>query len=222
MGLAALLLLCVFGVCVLGAAALIGWRSWRTLPLADTGQQRFDLILVLGAPCRKTGAGSPEQRERVFQAVRDWHAGQAPYLMLSGGAAHNRWVEADCMARLAESAGVPASYLLEDRKARNTVENIANAYAVMQAHGWHSVEVVSAPSHLPRAGLILSRFPIMWRTDAARWPPEVWPVTRRLREWTEAEYCLRLRWFGFPPSQAGRLPPKSAIAPPPASAPPTR
>ncbi len=215
---ASLLLLCA----LFAGASTAAWRSWRALPLADAGLRRFDLILVLGAPCRPNGAPSPEQRERVLEAVRDWRAGQAPYLLLSGAAAHNRWVEADSMARIARAAGVPADAILEDRQARNTVENVANTYAVMQARGWRSVEVVSSPSHLPRAGLILARFPLLWRTDAAQWPPEMWPITRWAHEWVEAEYCLRIRWFGFPSRQAVRLPAKNATAPPPASAPPNR
>jgi hypothetical protein len=39
----------------------------------------------------------------------------------------------------------------------------------MKAHGWRSVEVISSAYHLPRAGLILSRTSLEWRTHAA--PP---------------------------------------------------
>jgi hypothetical protein len=39
----------------------------------------------------------------------------------------------------------------------------------MQAHGWHSAEVISSAYHLPRAGMIFSRIPLDWRLHAA--PP---------------------------------------------------
>jgi len=43
----------------------------------------------------------------------------------------------------------------------------------MRSHGWQSAEVISSPSHLPRAGLILSRLPIEWRVHGA---PALGPV----------------------------------------------
>ena len=205
---------------LLALAALTGaWRYWRGLPLANTGQPRFDAILVLGSPCRSDGSPTPEQRERTLAGVRAWRAGRAPFLVVSGGAARNRWVEADSMARIARQAGVPTGVVLEERRALNTVENVGYTYALMRQHGWHSLDVVSSPSHLPRAGLILARFPIAWRTEAAPWPPEFWPTTRWAHQAVEAEYSLRLRWFGFPRAQARELP-TSSTAPPPPSAPP--
>ncbi len=196
-----------FVLLLLAAAILIpAWRYWRALPLANTGRQRFDAILVLGSPCRDDGTPTPEQRERVLAGVRVWRAGRAPYMVVSGGPARNRWVEADSMARIARQQGVPAEAILEEPHALNTVENVAFTYAIMRARGWRSLDVVSSPSHLPRAGLILARFPVAWRTDAAPWPKEFWPTTRWAHEAVEAEYSLRLRWFGFPRAQARELP----------------
>ena len=43
----------------------------------------------------------------------------------------------------------------------------------MRSHGWESAEVISSPSHLPRAGLILSHLPMKWRVEAA---PALGPV----------------------------------------------
>ncbi len=204
---------------LLAAASLAAaWRYWRALPLANTAQVHFDAILVLGSPCRDDGSPTPEQRERTLAGVRAWRAGRAPYLVVSGGPARNRWVEADSMARIARQAGVPAGAVLEEPRALNTVENVGYTYALMRQHGWRSLDVVSSPSHLPRAGLILARFPIAWRTEAAPWPPEYRLTTRWMHEATEAEYSLRLRWFGFPRAQARELPTFST-APPPPSAP---
>ncbi len=44
----------------------------------------------------------------------------------------------------------------------------------MKAHGWQSAEVISAASHLPRAGLIFSKLPLDWRSHAA---PAIEPET---------------------------------------------
>jgi uncharacterized SAM-binding protein YcdF (DUF218 family) len=47
------------------------------------------------------------------------------------------------------------------------MENACDSLRVMRSHGWESAEVVSSASHLPRAGLILSRLPLKWRVHAA-------------------------------------------------------
>jgi uncharacterized SAM-binding protein YcdF (DUF218 family) len=49
----------------------------------------------------------------------------------------------------------------------------------MRSHGWGSAEVISSASHLPRAGLILSRLPLKWRTHAA-------PALEPDGPWTQA------------------------------------
>ena len=189
-------------ILTLAVAALgVTWTLWRSGPLSNTAQKKFDVILVLGYPCLENGTPSPEQRARVLEGVREWRRGVAPRIIVSGAAAHNQWVEADCMARLAEQQGVPANDILEERQAHNTIQNVYYTVAIMQAHGWKSADVVSSWSHLPRAALILAHFPIAWRTDAAPWPPEFTVLDTSIRDWSEAQYCLKLRIEGFHPSR---------------------
>jgi len=88
-------------------------------------------------------------------------------MIITGGPAHNRFMEAEVMARVAEAQGIPAGAIVEERAARNTVENTCDSLKIMRSHGWESAEVVSSASHLPRTGLILSRLPLKWRTHAA-------------------------------------------------------
>lgn len=71
------------------------------------------------------------------------------------------------MARAAEAEGIPASSIVIEPKARDTIENACYATRIMREHGWMSAEVVSSSSHLPRAGMIFNRLPIAWRTHAA-------------------------------------------------------
>ncbi len=56
---------------------------------------------------------------------------------------------------------------MEERTARDTIENACDSLRIMRRHGWESAEVISSASHLPRTGLILSRLPMKWRTHAA-------------------------------------------------------
>jgi uncharacterized SAM-binding protein YcdF (DUF218 family) len=88
---------------------------------------------------------------------------------MTGGAARNHFVEGQVMARTAQAEGIPASAILVEPEARNTLENACYSARIMKAHGWRSAEVVSTASHLPRAAIIFSSLPLEWRTHAA--PP---------------------------------------------------
>ena len=66
--------------------------------------------------------------------------------------------------------GIPASVIVEDQEAMNTVENACNSVQLMESRGWTSAEVISSASHLPRAAMIFSRLPVEWRVHAAPEP----------------------------------------------------
>ena len=187
---------------------LVVYGSYVTLPTQNTAATHFDTIIVLGTPAKLDGTPSPEQRERVLEGVREYRAGVAPRLILTGAAAHNQFVEAHVMAHLAQSQGVPASALIEEPQALDTIQNIYYSAQIMHAHGWSSAEVVSSPSHLPRTALILTTFnrrqpalALNWRTHPARWPPEYFFLERDTHYAVEASRCFYLRLFGFPTSR---------------------
>ena len=159
---------------VLAGAAVAGLFGWAVLerhlaPAGNTKLDRFDAIIVLGNPADSDGNPTPTQLARVTEAVHEYERGVAPRLILTGGPAHNQFVEARVMARTAEAQGIPQSAIFVEPEAHDTIQNACFAVRIMKAHGWNSAEVVSSPSHLPRAGLIFSRLPLQWRTHAA--PP---------------------------------------------------
>lgn len=181
-------------IVVIAAAGLL----YQTIPTHNTNLTHFDTIIVLGTPAKPDGTPSPEQRERTLEGVREYKAGIAPVIILTGGPAHNRFVEAHVMAGLATAQGVPPSAVIEEGQAQNTIQNIFYSQRIMAQHGWSSAEVVSSPSHLPRTALILQHFPISWRTHPAPWPPE-YTFWQRLAHYSaEAHYCLLLKIHGFP------------------------
>ncbi len=144
---------------------------------------------------------SPEERERVMEGVREFRAGRSGHMILTGGAAHNRFVEGAVMAGLAVQEGVPAKDVMVEGRAQNTIQNVFYSHEIMQAQGWKSAEIVSSPSHLPRTGLILGRYQgaerFDWRTDAARWPAEYSRLKIMLMYLYEATGTTKLRWVGF-------------------------
>ena len=192
--------LAAISLLIVGAIAF----SYRSIPASNTRATHFDVIIVLGTPSMPDGSVSPEQRSRVLEAVRELRAGVAPRLILTGGAAHNQFAEAHTMAELAAAEGVSRANLVEEGRAQNTVQNIFYSKAIMDRFGWESAEIVSSPSHLPRAALILEHYSFPWRTHAAPWPPIFLRGHIAAIYAAEAIYCARLRWIGFP--RTGFLP----------------
>ena len=186
-------------LCALGLAVCLGaiLLSYRTVPDHHGNASHFDTLIVLGCPPDPDGSPSPEQRERVMEAVREYEAGRADAIIVSGGESLPGLIEADTMANVARDTGVPPDRVIEERQALNTMQNIFLSQRIMQQHGWTTAEVISSPSHLPRASLILEHWNFGWRVRAAHWPASY--TFRRIAPYYvyEALGTTALRWFGF-------------------------
>lgn len=186
--------------CLIYLAVVIGFYSFAPDENATLG--KGDTLIVLGCPTEPDGTPSPEQRERVMEGVRQFKKGVSEHIIFTGTAAHNRFIEALAMAKLAEAQGVPASAVIEERQAHDTIQNIYYSDKIMEAHGWHTAEVISSPYHLPRTALILSHYPdLKWETQPAHWPPEYGLFKRMRMDWRGALLCFRIRIDGFRPSK---------------------
>jgi len=137
---------------------LFVWASLarRFAPKSNTTRPTFDAIIVLGTPADSDGNPTPELLDRVTEGVHEYERGIAPRIIVTGAAAHNRFVEAEVMARVAESQGVPASIIFEEPHALDTIQNACYSARILESHGWHSAEIVSSAAHLPRAAMIFS------------------------------------------------------------------
>jgi uncharacterized SAM-binding protein YcdF (DUF218 family) len=158
---------------ILAGAAMVGlslvWAiaARAFAPLGNSTASRFDAIIVLGAGLDRDGNPSPTLLSRVTEGVHEYERGMAPRLIVTGGPEHGGFVQANVMARVAEAQGVPASAVVVEPNAENTIENACFSERMMKQHGWQSAEMVTSASHLPRAGLIFSKLPIAWRGHAA-------------------------------------------------------
>lgn len=155
----------------LAGIMVVGWAviARRLAPTGNTSRDHFDVLVVLGSPADEDGNPTPKELARVSEAVREYERGVAPRLLFTGGPERNQYVEADVMAGAAAARGIPPSAILVETKATDTIQNACYSTRILQAHGWHSAEVISSAYHLPRAGMILSRIPLDWRLHAA--PP---------------------------------------------------
>jgi uncharacterized SAM-binding protein YcdF (DUF218 family) len=173
---------------------LLAWSivARQIAPLSNTDLTRFDSIIVLGTKADSDGNPSPAMLARVTEAVREYERGVAPRLILSGGAAHNGFVEARVMARVAHAQGIPESAIYMEPEALDTLQNACYAARIMEAHGWRSAEVVSSASHLPRAAMIFGRLPVDWRMHAA---PPLSPSAAYAAAATVAETLKTVRYL---------------------------
>lgn len=157
-------------VATLLLVALLIWATAARLlaPKSNTARQTFDAILILGTPADSDGNPTPLLLDRVTEGVHEYQRGIAPRILVTGGAAHNRFVEAEVMARVAHAQGVPTANILKETHAQNTIENACYSAQILKAHGWHSAEIVSTDTHLPRAAMIFSHLDeFEWRTHPA-------------------------------------------------------
>ncbi|HSU31421.1 MAG TPA: YdcF family protein [Bryobacteraceae bacterium] len=183
-------------VCLLYPAVILGFYFFAPHENAKLG--KVDTLIVLGCPTEPDGSPTPEQRERVMEGVREFKRGASGHIIMTGTAAHNGFVEAHSMAMLAEANGVPASVVLVEDQAHDTIQNIYYSDKIMETHGWHTTEVISSPYHLPRTALILRHYPqLKWETHAAHWPPEYGRLERLQLDWKEAVTSFRIRIHGF-------------------------
>jgi len=158
----------------------------------------YDAIVVLGGGI--SPAHPPEQPEpdlndssdRVWEAARLYHRGAAPRIVISGGSFLARnggppTTEADAMLSFLIALGVPATAIVNEPKALNTIENIRFVRALV---GEKRVALVTSASHMPRAlklarraGLNVGAFPTDFEaTPLARVPWDNWlPSTDSLR-----------------------------------------
>jgi len=169
------------------------------VPNSNVNLTRVDVLIVLGSPTMPDGSLTDEQRERVNEGVREFSKGVSSHLIMTGGAAHNRFIEADAMAAFAVASGVPLTAIIEETQSNDTIQNIYFANALMTANGWHTAEVISSPSHLARAAIILEHYPALrWKTHAAEWP-KTYTLGRRAHLYTlEAlkSFSMRISEFG--------------------------
>ncbi|MEM6954170.1 MAG: YdcF family protein [Myxococcota bacterium] len=143
----------LFAAVAFGCVEALGCASGLILP--ERPIRPADAIVVLGnrPPTDAAGNVMPETRRRVEQGVALFHAGAAPRMLFAGGPAPHGRVEAQVMADLAESLGVPRDAMTLEERSTDTIENARfSAEAMCDGRDCYpSIVLVSSPYHLQRA-----------------------------------------------------------------------
>ena len=139
--------------------------EWRYAPPA--AMPRADAIVVLGGATRAQSWPRPtdevnEGADRLLYAYRLYRAGVAPHLLLTGGNAafvtpQTPHSEAEAMADLLRTIGVPAEALWLEEASFNTYENALLSKPILEAQGADRVILVTSALHMPRAVAIFRK-----------------------------------------------------------------
>ena len=123
---------------------------------ADRAQQA-DAIVVLGSMVFPGGRLGPSLERRAEWAAAIYKRGLAPMIICSGGVGTNPPAEAVVTCARLIQLDVPETALLREDQSHNTEQNAAFTAAIMRAHNWHSLIVVSDGYHLYRATQMFER-----------------------------------------------------------------
>ncbi len=155
--------------------------------------RKADAMIVLGSSVWPGGRASPSLAARIQRAIELYREGYAPYLILCGGGGNNPPSEAQVMKNIALSAGVPEDALVLEDRSHSTEESLANAKSIMDARGWRTALIVSAPYHLLRAQTLAQDLSM----DAYAVPSRDRPTLTAplVRSWYTAREAMALLWY---------------------------
>lgn len=130
------------------SAAVTTVRIWQQ---GDQDERRpADAIVVLGA-AQYDGTPSPVFEARLSHAVELYHEGLAPTFVVTGGKIPgDTTTEAAVARQYAIAHGVPASAIIGEDQARNTLTSMHAVAAMLEERGLHSALFVSDPTHMLR------------------------------------------------------------------------
>jgi len=131
----------LLGLSLLGA---IYWqaRSDQTRPV--------DAIVVLGA-AQYNGRPSPVLQARLDRALAVYKAGDAPYVIVTGGREPgDRFTEAETGRTYLMDHGVPSRAILMENNGRTSWQSMQAVATIVKAHHLHHILLVSDGFHLFR------------------------------------------------------------------------
>jgi uncharacterized SAM-binding protein YcdF (DUF218 family) len=149
--------------------------------------------LVLGAAVWAGGVPSPALARRACHAAALWRAEKVDVIVACGGLGHHPPAEAEAIAAVLHTEGVPRDAIRLESASRSTRDNIARALPILRALGATRVVIVTDPWHAPRARLIARQAGLAAGTDSPPWCLRPALVRALLRE-AAALFAAVLRW----------------------------
>lgn len=118
----------------------------------------YDCVVVCGYPANNDGSPSAFMKTRVKKAAELILEGRAKYLILSGGAVANSYIEAEVMKAYAMELGIKEEVIIEEKKAVSTYHNMMYVKQIMVENRFENCIVVTNGWHLRKADYYSGKF----------------------------------------------------------------
>jgi uncharacterized SAM-binding protein YcdF (DUF218 family) len=108
--------------------------------------QVYDAVIVPGFPFDdEEGRMNAFQRMRLFWAYHLYSTGQTKNIIVSGGAVHSPYVEAEIFAIFLQKLGVDPRHIIIENRAEHSTENVFYSLELAHNHGFSKVAVATDP-----------------------------------------------------------------------------
>ena len=114
-----------------------------TVALAKETPQLYDAIIIPGFPFNPDGKMNAIYRLRLAWAFELYQTGRTQHIILSGGAVHSPYVEAEIFALYLMEKGIPAEALILERNAEHSMENVFYSMEIAEKYGFEKVAVAT-------------------------------------------------------------------------------
>jgi len=130
-------------VCV---ASLSSCALQQNVVLQTVPATKFDAIIVPGFPFDdEEGQMNTFQRMRLFWAYHLYSTGVTERIIVSGGAVHTPYVEAEIFAHFLCELGVNPKHIIIENKAEHSTENVFYSLEMARNLGFTNVAVATDP-----------------------------------------------------------------------------
>jgi uncharacterized SAM-binding protein YcdF (DUF218 family) len=106
-------------------------------------KQVFDAVIIPGFPFQPGEKMNAIYRMRLAWAFELYKTGRTKHIILSGGAVHSPYVEAEIFALYLMKAGIPAEALILERNAEHSMENVFYSMEIARKYGFENVAVAT-------------------------------------------------------------------------------
>ncbi len=117
----------------------------------------YDTLIVLGNPAKDDGTPNRILKARLNKALDLYNAGVSKTIIVTGGAAHNFYLESEVMANYLVEHGVDDRHIIQDQISLNTIDNAANCAKIMKAKNLETALIVTSAFHMKRAKLLFEK-----------------------------------------------------------------
>jgi len=120
-------------------------------PSQSTRQRSTRAILVLGRGLKPDGTPKPELVKRLETALDEAKRQPDAKVVVTGGAVHNAFSEAEAMRTWLLSHGLEDSRIVTEDRSRITLENVENTVPWFRSRGVTDITLVTERFHMARS-----------------------------------------------------------------------